>query len=215
MLDHVLGIAIDYETFPVRNLHALSYLPRGLHNLALTMRYKEIEEIETWNSIAPEPIMVNMPGHYGREVASLFNWFSSSLCNYLRLIALIDIATKRKWDTGQISRNADTVKQHCARYTKEVAPEVKAWRDKIAAHPALTDPRKDNVALLEFSVLDSFAFANRRFVAGSIRWVSRGHDSNMQSWSLTEVYERLAPRLWPNVTLPSLPEPMTVDDESQ
>lgn len=211
VLDNEKNILINPEDFPIANLHALDYLPRGLYDLASIIRHKEIKEVERFDT---GPTFVYLPGNYSDEVASFFNWFSLSLCNYLRLIALIDIVNRRKWTVRDISKNSDSVKQYCATYTKEIVPEVVTWRNKIAAHPALTDPRKDNVALLQYSVMDSFAFANRYFTAGYMQLASDGHDSKMTPWALTEVYERLAPRFWPRAKLRPLPEfKMPTDEE--
>ena len=203
ILDYEKGISIHIETFPIANLHALDYLPRGLYDIASIIRHKEIKEVEKFDT---GPTFVYAPGNYSSEVASFFNWFSLSLCNYLRLIALIELVNRYKWTVRDISKDSDSVKQKCAHYTKEIVPEVVIWRNKIAAHPALTDPRKDNVALLQYSVMDSFAFVNRYFTAGYLQLGSDGHDSDMTPWALTEIYERLAPRFWPRAKLQTLPE---------
>lgn len=206
ILDTVAGIEINRDTFPIHNLHALDYLPKGLYELAMTVRNKEIRELSRHIENGIIPASVYMPGHFGRSVASLFDWFSLSLTNYLRLVALVDIVSRHQWDLQQISHNREKVKQHCAAYTKKVAPEVLIWRNKVAAHPALTDPQYDNLAMLQSSVADSFTFFHGRFVAGSMKFVVGSKEPPIVPWSVTEVYERLAPRFWNQATLPPLPQ---------
>ncbi len=43
-LDHVDNIVIDLDAFPIKNLHALGYLPDGLHTLARNVREAEIQD---------------------------------------------------------------------------------------------------------------------------------------------------------------------------
>lgn len=197
VLDHELDISIDHDAFPIKNLQALGYLPRGIFQLARVVRAKENEELRN----RPTPTVIFSFGGEP-ELTSYFNWFALSLTNYLRLVALIDIVNTRKWDTRQISKNAEDVKLHCAHYTKGIVPEVVEWRNKIAAHPALTDPRRDNIALLEYSVMDNLAFMNPYFTAGAIQWGTEGHETNIPTWALTEVFERLVPRFWPGARIP-------------
>lgn len=208
ILDLVAGIEIDYDTFPLHNLHALDYLPQGLYELAVTVRNKEIREVRQYLETVggPIPSSISMPGRYGRLVASLFDWFAISLCNYLRLVALIDIVSRNHWSLDQISRNHKTVKRHCNAYVEDVVPEVRLWRDKVSAHPALTDPRWDNLSMLQSSVADSFTLSAGRFVAGSLRFMVGEEEPPVLPWSVTEVYERLAPRFWNQAALPPLPE---------
>ena len=82
--------------------------------------------------------------------------------------------------------------------------EVLLWRNKIAAHFAITDPRKDdNIATLEASLFYPAIFDNERYRTGAMIF-SRGQEnisveSNIPYWSPTEVFELVAKRFMPDV----------------
>ena len=78
--------------------------------------------------------------------ACYFNWFSTSIVNYVKLVGLIDIMTRERWVASDIkyTNNGNAVRNHCKKYVEEVIPEIQSWRNKIAAHPAITTPNKED-----------------------------------------------------------------------
>jgi hypothetical protein len=108
----------------------------------------------------------------------------------------------------QLEPERKKIKKACDNYVKTLPEiqEVLKWRNKISAHFALTDPRKDdNIATLEASIIYPVGFEVDRFRTGTMIF-SRGdstvnHESEIPRWSLTELFEELINRFWPDVTL--------------
>jgi hypothetical protein len=102
----------------------------------------------------------------------------------------------------------EKIRKACNEYINGIneLSEVLKWRHKVSAHFALTDPRKDdNIATLEASVIDPVDFVNDRFRTGVMIY-SKGTDdinqeSEIPSWSLTETFEILINRFWPEIVL--------------
>lgn len=195
VLDHDRNITVNPTTFPFPNMHALDYLPYGIGQLATTVRQEEI----AFNQDQPIPGSdIHAFGRMGTYYASYFNWFCSSLTNYLRLVGFVELVNQHQWSNRDVTANMGRVKSHCSQYVKEVVPDIVRWRNKIAAHSALTAPQKgDNPALLEYSVIDFVSYRHPYLTAGDIQLSSiDGSSSEMTSWALTEEFERLKPRFW-------------------
>ncbi len=206
LLDSEKGIVLDLENRPISNLQSLLYLPEGLQTLAVTVRQEEIKLIQVNNGKPPVLMICGFQGD--GLIACCFNWFATSLVNYLRLIALIDLMQVRSWSSGdvQLHSNHKDVKDYCRAYVREVVPEVYQWRNKIAAHFAMTDPFKDDsLGTLELSVMNPVSYGKPYFRTGAFHWVANNEKSEIQEWALTEIYEKLSPRLWPDRPIPSLP----------
>jgi hypothetical protein len=138
-----------------------------------------------------------------------FHWFGNSLCNYARLTGYI-VAREQGHVTDedlQLEPERKKIKEVCDNYVKTLPEiqEVLKWRNKVSAHFALTDPRiDDNIATLEASIIYPVGFEDERFRTGTMVF-SKGdssvsHDSEIPRWSLTELFEILANRFWPDVT---------------
>ena len=205
-LDNVKNIQLDENNSPLNNYQALNYLPLGLHAMACTVREEEVR-------LYPSKISLNLINSSGRTAerdalfACYFNWFSTSIVNYVRLVGLIDIMIQRRWVSSDIKypENRETVKEHCVKYVKEVIPEIHRWRNKIAAHFAITAPDKeDNLGTLEYSIMNPICYKKPYFRMGAFTWSKMGEQSDLPEWALTETFEKLAPRYWPEAKLPEL-----------
>ena len=120
VLDHERNITVNPVTFRFPNMHALDYLPFGIHQLADVVRRDEI----AFNRNFPIPGSdVDMPGRMG-QYASYFNWFCSSLTNYLRLIGFVELASQHQWSSYDVTANMGRVKRHCGEYVNEVIPDI-------------------------------------------------------------------------------------------
>jgi hypothetical protein len=140
-------------------------------------------------------------------IACYFHWFGISICNYVRLTGFI-----RGMNLGHFSRkdlrdskNFKTVRDSTNAYVDSVVEiePVRVWRNKVFAHFAITDPLKDdNIATLDMSVIHPITFEGKYFVGGMTMFL-RNEDgsatSELPRWSLTEVFEALTPRYWPNL----------------
>ena len=130
---------------------------------------------------------VDAPAPLG-AVACWFQWYAVSACNYAQLVGWL--------------RHGDS--ERAKDYVRLVMPRLLAYRHKVAAHLALTEPKKtDNEADLLASVESGVTYGGGRLWAGSL---SRGVkvDGEEQfgnadlSWCLTRAHEMLmGPRYWP------------------
>ena len=119
-------------------------------------------------------------------VSCYFHWYSVSACNLVRLIGWIH---RQHVDDFPIERD----------YLEEVIPDLKWFRDKIAAHFAKAGGNaRDNRADREQSTLWQLTFTDGVFVASG--WTltlsgSKGTSSSSSpSWSLTRIHDRLVSR---------------------
>ena len=202
-LDHIDEIILDPANAPFANYQAFGSSYEGLKTLAFTVR--ELER----RYIASDPHAENVVFHGFMSVPSIvpcaFNWFSVTLVSYLRLIALVQLMNRRGWKSPALAEpeNRTEIKKHCTSYAKAVAPDVYAWRNKVAAHFAATDPfHNDNLGTLEHSVMSMVEFQYPYYNVGLGKWTSGDKTSELPIWALTRVYEDLRPRLWPEIQLP-------------
>lgn len=115
-----------------------------------------------------------------------FQWYAVSLHNYVSLVGWL------------ISKDTRFVKD----YTRKVLPIITEYRNKVAAHFAITDPRGDNEADLIASIMTNIIYAHGYLRAGAMSEIvtdEKGNEvkvSNKTSWSLTKTHEKLIPRYW-------------------
>ena len=116
-----------------------------------------------------------------------FQWYAISACSYSQLVGWLA--------TG----DPDSAKQ----YVRRVMPRISNYRNKIAAHLALTDPRNDNEADVAASVMTQIIYCLGRVFAASLTPVLNNAGTEITvshdlSWSLTVAHEELIPRYWPD-----------------
>lgn len=194
MLDYIdkLQLSGDEANRYRNELRSLSYLSKGLHYL-----YGQVKSSEATVSSRLNPkMLVSMSGNAPQLqnipqglVACAFHWYSVSACNYVRLV-------------GWLVNGGDTAK--ATGYLKRVLPQVYVWRNKVGAHFARTDPKKeDTSADLVKSVMFPISFDDDAFYASShVLVMTRGGQKSSSRkdmrWSLTHTYQELASRYWPN-----------------
>lgn len=209
ILDTARNIHFDAKNPRIANLHALGYLPVGIHSLATQVRDFELNLANCIEFPFRPKMLMGPAGENFDMLACCFSWFSVSLTNYLKLVALVELAELKQWGRHDINdpKNHKNIKAHCTDYTKELCPEIFSWRNKIAAHFAITDPfRDDNLGTLEFSAMNTITYLDPYYYAGASQWRTFGGQSDMPQWSLTESFELLAPRLWPGALLAPIPD---------
>ena len=214
-LDHVADLKISRD-LGFNELVSLQSLRIGLSMLAVTV----------WQFEAPirkqedqDNVQITFFGHRpdtDRRLTLLlpcyFHWFGVSLCNFVRLVGFL-----ASLQSGHITRNDLSTAQGrkrvgsaCREYVESVAEvrNVVVWRNKVAAHFAITDPREeDNLATLDMSVMHPVAFSSSRYRVGAfaLSYGSGGEvsiESQIPAWSVTEIYEQLAARYWPEFRWP-------------
>lgn len=212
-LDAVAGVTItDGDHFNERR--TLQMLSAGLLRIADDLRRREL----AWEQAAGRNVQVHV---YGLDVdgtkdnldliACMFHWFGVSLVNYARLIGFVRGLTNNNFTRSDLGEpgNFKSITGAVDAYVK-VVPELEAvlkWRNKVGAHFAITAPHKDdNLATLDMSVMFPVSFTNGRYRVGELtlrRSSSSGvsHTSEIPCWSVTELFESLLSRYWPQVAL--------------
>ena len=199
-----------------RNDHAnerrtLATLQRGLWGLTNGVYIREAP----YREIAKKMIFVEFgqtddgPTRDIDMMACVFHWFGVSLCNYVRLVGFIRGLEKGEFTRADLSdakKSKDNVIAKAINKYVESIPELESvliWRNKVFGHFAITAPRHDdNIATLDMSVVLPVSFVAPRYVAGEMQMIRTNatgtHTSELPPWSVTEVYEALTPRFWPN-----------------
>jgi hypothetical protein len=138
-----------------------------------------------------------------------FNWFSVTLVNYLRLVALVDLMNQKHWKSQDIvdEANRETIKPFCTDYVRTAVPDIYRWRNKVAAHFAATDPfRNDSLGTIEQSIMDPVSYISPYFRVGSLKWNTEDTASDLPDWALTETFEQLQPRFWNKRFIKPIPQ---------
>ncbi len=203
VLDHVEIIVLDRTNPPFKNYHAFGHNYVGLKTLADAVRDAELKVIAD-DPHAKHVVLSAFSSSVPPIVPCAFSWFSVTLVNYLRLVALVELMTKNGWVSTALAdpANRSLIKKHCTDYVKRVVPEIYKWRNKVAAHFAATDPfNDDTLGTLEQSIMDPISYKYPHYYAGILQWHTKGTSSELPTWALTETYQRLAPRLWPEMSL--------------
>jgi hypothetical protein len=118
-------------------------------------------------------------------IACAFHWYAVSVYNYVSLVGWL--------------ANLDPKK-----YANKIIPQVVTFRNKVAAHFARWNPRKDDTtADLDMSVLYPIVFCDDAFYVGVWKLTKKsisGESSNTHDlrWSLTKTHLELVLRYWPN-----------------
>ena len=208
-LDAVKKIEVRASEFP-NELSTLECLRYGLFQLAAQVSsFEEVirkKESETKRQIA---FFGGYPGISQETqliLPCLFHWFGVSLCNYARLVGLVDSVATGKVLKAMPKTKSDQnrIKKSCDVYVESVTEisEVVRWRNKVAGHFAATAPhQEDNVATLDMSVISPVGYSNGRYRVGIMAMVKTDSDgitqtSDLPAWSVTEVTEKLSPRYW-------------------
>jgi len=187
----------------------------GLRQLYVMIKRRELEF--EWrcgsNKVVVSSLGIDFDGTHAHldTIACFFHWFGVSVCNYARLVGFIHGLEKKHFARADLGAKASfkTVKTAVDAYVNTVTEleKVQVWRNKVGAHFAITDPYKDdNIATLDMSVIFPVTFEGRYVVGGLT--MTRGnatssHTSQLPCWSVTEVFESLVPRFWPQFTIPT------------
>lgn len=204
LIDHLTRIDVD-EATSVNELTTLDSLATGLSVLAQQVRLIEEPLMRYEQERHKKVFFVGfglLTSEQEKLVPCLFHWFGTSICNYARLVGFLSGLTSGVYTREQASdpKFHAVVRKHCADYVDSV-PElepIKIWRNKVFAHFAIADPRKDdNAALLDASVMSPISYFDSRLRVGGMASSSSGAEAELPHWSVTEAHETLIPRYWP------------------
>lgn len=201
VLDHIENIVLP-ENFPIKNLHALKYHSEGLYYLAKNIRD---EEIRKYKLGAPLYEAISMENH--DILMNMFNWFSISIINFVRLVGFVDYVVKNQLTQNQLKeqKTKKSIKKYTNNYVKKIIPDIVLYRNKLSAHHSLIDPwENDNLATLFTSSMNTIVYRKPYFEASLFIQHSDGK-SNIKPWILTKLYEELCLRFWPTIHLEKIP----------
>ncbi len=240
MLDHIDNIAVS-RNMHHNNLNVLRSLHSGMFHLASFTRRRELEALKRYGK--DQTLHVGELTNETLLLGCIFDWFAISLVSYMSTIKLMQVLEDNKWELSHLREKSNQEKLRGARslYIESVAPDVLDWRNKIAAHRVATDPRADNLSMLEYSTMVDISYSTPYYWAGSTRmWVGNIEEEwtkyreylpeseregiagawqrhklilgklkgknplAVRPWALTEMYESLSSRYWPDIELPAL-----------
>jgi hypothetical protein len=209
-IDAIEPVTVDAES-NFNEIRTIQTLSVGLRKIADTLKGREVA-LE--RQVAGYKVVTFGADPDGSKdgldmTACLFHWFGVSVCNLARLVGFLrglSTGAFTRSDLGDPSR-FKAVRAAVDDYLSGVTElsSVLVWRNKVGAHFAITDPRKDdNPATLDLSVIFPVSFRDTRFYVGDMaltrKTQSGVHTSALPTWSVTEVFESLIPRYWPHVT---------------
>lgn len=200
-LDHINNIVLaSDELSTIKNCHALNILKSGLWALATTVRLEEVRK-----STSPVVFELNFSGQ-NNLIACYFHWFANSLVNYVQLVGFIDGMNRNRWTIESLEDRGKKrlIEAHSKTYIDGIQEleKVRKWRNKVAAHFAATAPRNDDaVSTLQDSIQNPITYSKPYYYANLHAFGLGEGSSEIPEWSLTETFEFLAPRYWPDCRL--------------
>jgi hypothetical protein len=204
ILDHDKGTTTGTKS-PLINDAALHQGLLGIHHLAIEVRHQEVTIARSQPEA--ERLAYYWPDDLAPWIPAAFNWFSVSVINHLRLVALVDLLNANGWRSSDLAdpTKASQVKPHCTAFVKAAAPKLYTWRNKVGAHFAATDPHSDAGQILEQSIWTPVTYSYPYFVVGTVLPGNAVIAEGLPIWSLTQTFEQLRSRFWPFLSLPPRP----------
>lgn len=205
-IDSIKGIEVE-KTIYEDQLQLLLHYRAGMESLYMTCKEQESK----FQSNGPGVFTLynaSIPKEFYWLLPSYFQWFSVSACNYARLVGFLDGVSTGVFPLNRLtySKNEkELVKNHCKSYMDSIdeLKAVKQWRNKVAAHPALVDPSSENDLTRDASTFISHSIEDGRLISKTFvsREMRDGElvTDDLQSWSITKVFEDLAPRFGLNI----------------
>lgn len=208
VLDYTKGVTININEFPIKNLHGYWGLRGGIFLCANSVRAIELKFNQAIFKNKGKGIMGSWNFTMSDEctmVYNLCNWFSINLVSFFRLVTLLRLMKELHWQVRDIQKNRGLIKSETEGLLKEIAPDVLFHRNKVAAHLAATDPYKeDSEATLLSSLISNVGFSFPYYSVTIKTTPQSAEESQLPTWNLTQVYERLTPRFWPDALIPKL-----------
>lgn len=206
IVDHILGTEADESKF-INALGSLETIAAGISDI-VDRTYLIERIVQDYENKARKKITFYGAGlHHIDEADELkiinyFHWYGNSVCNYSRLIGLINAVHTNAIDLNDLGNpeKAKVISKQCGDYVRSI-PELEPilfWRNKVFAHFAAASPiESDSAALLNVSMMSPVQYSNHRFVVGGMTIMTHGSEVTMPIWSVTESFEALRERYWP------------------
>jgi hypothetical protein len=196
VLDHIDRISVNGDVFaePANEYYLLVCLHAGMEFLyrqakqcddAVLQRLNLKPGVKVVGIGLPEFDSVPMP-----LLVSSFLWYAISAFQYALTV-------------GAIAFHNDGSRPKPIDYVKRVMPEILAFRNKVAAHPAWTmNHSKDNDAerfasILPFPTLMHDSFHMSAMKVGITKGGEFSNSEELKPWSICKTHEQLKRRYWP------------------
>lgn len=207
-LDHQNKVQIRSDSFPIKNLHGYYGLRHGIFMCANSIRNIELKFNKAAFHNQGKGVMSFMTFQMDNESAlvyNLCNWFSINFVSFFRLTTLLRLIEENKWQISDLKKKRRIIKSETASLLNEIAPEVLIHRNKVAAHLAASDPfENDTEGTMMSSLVSNVGFVFP-YYSVTIKLKPQGNGkSNLPTWNLTEIYDRLTPRFWPDMKIEQL-----------
>jgi hypothetical protein len=198
-LDHIDNIVLNSHFSDFKNNHSVKVLLEGIF-----MTYNSMKSIENDFKNNESASLVFRPAMTQTDTQSLnlMHWYSISLMNFVQCCGLVKYINQNRISMSRIygdKKEIQKLKKFQIEYRNSI-PEIKSiehFRNKAAAHLAITDPKPyDNLATLfeSFSLIPSIE-NGIYYVGGITRGVGEETSSfSKNKWSLTQNFESLIPR---------------------
>jgi hypothetical protein len=135
------------------------------------------------------------------QSVNIFNWYALTLMNYANYCGLASFMTLegKRIDDLNDKKVIDALRLHKKKYVESIneLAAVKLYRDKVAAHLAVSDPlHLDSIGTLmqSNSVLPAWKIDRLVIPGWQYSYGSNQSEIGQNPWSLTENFERLTPR---------------------
>lgn len=207
-IDNIVVSAQDHHNI----INTLDSLNSGLFHLAYAVRKTEIEAWEESDK-ATLKFSTDFGNNLELFLSCLFDWFSISLISYMQMVKLMQMMETHAWSMQDLKQKTiqKQLRASYKPYFNRIAPEVLQWRNKIAAHRSAADPRSDSLSTIVYSTIPPVTYQTPYYGVGYLKLsMTREGTSDFRSWSLTEKYEELIPRYWPQNRLPQLDLPSEI-----
>jgi hypothetical protein len=195
ILDYIDNITVEGKPFaePANEYYALICLRTGLVNLyrfakkcdEVCLSQLDPKKQHFFSGNIPEVTGIPFP-----LLTCVFQWYAVSACQYVKTI-------------GTIAYRQDNKRLTSTKYLNSIVPEVKAYRDNVAAHFAwLTKNDHDNEAERLAIIIPQVSFYRDSFCVGAltISMGSRGKittSKEIKPWSIVKIHRSLQKRYWP------------------
>lgn len=196
VLDHIEGITVPGKVFeePANEFWQLLRLWQGMEFL-----YRPAKKLDGATAPQSDPdkkfkmfasANALIDGLTSALLTCSFDWYSISATQYVRTVGAIAYRQNNSCPTP-------------IEYVDQVIPEIKIYRDKVAAHFAWgTQHKNDKPAERQISVIPNLSFSNDTWVISGLMLTKKTGDkisdsSALQPWSISKVHEQLRKRYWP------------------
>ncbi len=125
---------------------------------------------------------------------SCFNNFSVNYCNFFSLLALRELTQTNCFNDLMIDKKSNKkIKEIYESYFNAglASEDILKWRNKVGAHYAITDKRKENIATLNYLISVHPTLNDWRYEVGGTNLTINDEVSEFNGWSVTKEYEKL------------------------